>query len=316
LTRTKAGKPHLFGLALPQYSELVGNVLIFPFNCPGDNDAEEFLFALQNALVMQRFLGCKAVLTPSPVTTVGRDNFSDLFVDGIPIGFEGLPVLERLWQRMGALMRLRGELYNPEREENTVLTMVRTMADQTGLAAFHEADRLVEARARSGDAQGEQRMWRAIAITRRILSDVSTLTQGGQSMQALRQLAEVAWGDRIIGRSIEHRNSLLKPFDMILDALKSKSDAFGPDTLRAALIEDIFRHLEIIAPQEYKPGRPKREKVKAYVDMFFAGVLEGSYRGNTTRLLTDEKGLRSAYLFYLREQIPLREQPEESPSVA
>ncbi len=137
LTRTKAGKPHLFGLALPQYSKLVGNVLIFPFNCPGDNDAEEFLFALQNALVMQRFLGCKAVLTPSPVTTVGRDNFSDLFVDGIPIGFEGLlpnpdldrPVLERLWQRMGALIRLRGELYNPEREENTVLTMVRTMAD-------------------------------------------------------------------------------------------------------------------------------------------------------------------------------------------
>ncbi len=34
---------------------------------------------------------------------------------------------------------------------------------------------------------------------------------------------------------------------MILDALKSKSDAFGLDTLRAALVEDIFRHLEVIA---------------------------------------------------------------------
>jgi CRISPR-associated protein Csc3 len=323
LTRTKAGKPHLFGLALPQYSELVGNVLIFPFNCPGDNDAEQFLFALQNALVLQRFLGCKAVLTPSPVTTVGRDNFSDLFVDGIPLGFEGLlpnpdldrPVLEQLWQRMGALIRLRGELYNPEREENTVLTMVRTTADLAGLAVFHEADRLVEARARSGDTQGEQRMWRAIAITRRILSDMSILTQGGQRMQALHQLAEVAWEDRIIGRSLE-RNSLIKPFDMILDALKGKSDAFGIDTLKAALVEDIFRHLEVIAAQEYKPGRTKREKVKAYVDLFFEGVLAGNYRSNVTRLLTDEKGLRSAYLFYLREQIPLKEQQAESPSVA
>ena len=121
-------------------------------------------FFLQSALVMQRF-GLWGSADASPVTTVGRDNFSDLFVDGIPIGFEGLlpnpdldrPVLERLWQRMGALIRLRGELYNPEREENTVLTMVRTTADLAGLAVFHEADRLVEARARSGDTQGEQR---------------------------------------------------------------------------------------------------------------------------------------------------------------
>ena len=134
-------------------------------------------------------------------------------------------------------------------------------------------------------------------------------------MQALHQLAETAWGERIRGRTRE-RNSLIKPFDMILDALKSKSDAFGIDTLKAALVEDIFRHLEVIAAQEYKPGRPKREKVKTYVDLFFSGVLEGSYRSNITRLLTDEKGLRSAYLFYLREQIPLREQQAESPSVA
>ena len=318
IPRTKAGKPHTFGLSLPQYAEFVGNVIIFPMNCPGENDAEQFLFAVQNVLVMQRFLGCKAVLSSSPVSPVSRDAFNDFFVDGVPLGFEGLlpePDLDRqglneLWGRMGALIRLRGELYNPEREENSLLVLARAMADVSGLSVFHEADRMVEMRARSGGASGDQRMWRTIAITRRILSDVNTAAKGGPTVQALTELAKMGWRDKIIGRSLE-RNSLLKPFDMILDALKGKSDAFNLDTLRAALVEDIFRHLEVIASQDYKPGRTKREKVKDYVDLFFTGLLEGVYRGNINRLLNDEKGLRSAYLFYLREQIPLKEREDE-----
>jgi CRISPR-associated protein Csc3 len=214
---------------------------------------------------------------------------------------------------MGALIRLRGELYNPEWEANIVLVFVRAMADMSGLSVFHEADRMVELKARSGGASGDQRMWRTIAITRRILKDVN-IAAGGPTMQALIELAKIAWRDRIIGRSWE-RNSLLKPFDMILDALKGKSDAFTVETLRAALVEDIFRHLEVITPQEYKPGRTKREKVKDYVDLFCTGLLEGVYRGNINRLLNDEKGLRSAYLFYLREQIPLRDREDESQRV-
>lgn len=124
-------------------------------------------------------------------------------------------------------------------------------------------------------------------------------------MQQLESLAQVAWADHIIGRSLE-RNSLLKPFDMLLEGLERKPAVFGFDTLRAQLSEDIFRHLEAIASEEYKPGRTKREKVKAYVDLFFDGVLAEAYRGNVSKLLADSKGLRSAYLFYIREQIPTK----------
>ena len=125
-------------------------------------------------------------------------------------------------------------------------------------------------------------------------------------MKALQTLAEIAWRDRIIGRSLE-RNSLLKPFDMMLDGLEAKREAFGLDTLRAQLVEDVFRHLEAIAADEYKPGRTKREKVKAYVDTFFDSVLGEAYHSNATKLLSDSKALRSAYLFYVREQIPIKE---------
>ena len=124
-------------------------------------------------------------------------------------------------------------------------------------------------------------------------------------MKQLKTLAEVAWRDKIKGRSLE-RNSLLKPLDMILDGLEAKSEAFGLDTLRAQLVEDIFRHLEAIAPEEYKPGKGKRDKVKAYIDLFFDGVLAEAYHSNVMKLLTDTKSLRSAYLFYVREQIPTK----------
>ncbi len=316
-TRNKQGKPYQNGVALPQFSEAIGNVLTFPLNCPGDNDSEQFLFALQNALLIQRFFGCKALLTESAVPILDGADFGDLYVDHVALGFEGLVPqndfdterLKGLWDDLSALHRLRNELYNPQREENPLLSLAGALAGDGRLALFHAADRLVEFKAAQQDkADKNKRAWRSISITKRILPDVGKLTKGGKSVKQLQQLAEMAWDAHIIGRSLE-RNSLLKPFDMLLDGLESKSEAFGLDTLHAQLVEDIFRHLEAIASEEYKPGRTKREKVKAYVGLFFNGVLATAYHGNITRLLADTKSLRSAYLFYVREQIPVKEKP-------
>ncbi len=314
ITRNKQGKPYQNGVALPQFSEAIGNVLTFPLNCPGDNDSEQFLFALQNALLIQRFFGCKALLTESAVPMLNRADFGDLYIDHVAVGLEGLvpqndfdtEQLKGLWDDLSALHRLRNELYNPQREENPLLSLASAMAGEGRLTLFHVADRLVEFKAVQDKADKNKRTWRSIFITKRILPDLGKLTRGGIAVKPLQQLAEMAWEAHIIGRSLE-RNSLLKPFDMLLDGLEGKSEAFGLDTLRAQLVEDIFRHLEAIASEEYKPGRTKREKVKAYVNLFFDGVLAAAYRGNVTRLLADAKGLRSAYLFYVREQIPTKE---------
>jgi CRISPR-associated protein Csc3 len=311
-TRNKSGKPYQNGLVLPQHTQTIGNVLIFPLNCPGDNDSEQFLFGLQNALLVQRFFGCKAILTDSAVPILGRDEFADLFVDNAPLGFEGLlphddfdrAALDELWTDVLALHRLRSRLYNPQREENPLLTLARAMTSGR-LALFHAADRLVEHKVGQGKPGKQVRTWRSISATQQILPDLHELTKGEETVKQLETLAQQAWADRIIGRSLE-RNSLLKPFDMILAGLEQKPAAFGLDTLRAQLTEDIFRHLEAIASDEYKPGRTKREKVKGYVAAFFDGVLGKAYNGNATKLLADSKVLRSAYLFYLREQIPMK----------
>ncbi|MDE3091406.1 MAG: hypothetical protein KGJ80_18725, partial [Chloroflexota bacterium] len=305
-TLNKEGKAYTNGLPLPlNYSEVIGNVLTFPLNCPGDNDSEQFLFALQNALLLGRYFGCKVLLTDSAVPILSKSDFSDLFVDNVPLGFGGLlPTndfdragLATLWQDVTLLFRLRGLLYDPTSEENLWLPLIQSLATDGRFSLFHLVDRLIEVKT---DNPG-----RAITLAKDCLPIIHNLLKGGSRMKPLQTLAETAWRDHIIGSSLK-RNSLLKPFDMMLDGLEAKSEAFGLDTLRAQLVEEIFRHLEAIAAEEYKPGRTKREKVKAYVDAFFDDVLTTIYRGNVQKLLADVKPLRSAYLFYIREQIPTK----------
>jgi CRISPR-associated protein Csc3 len=310
-TRNKEGKAYTNGLPLPlNYSEVLGNVLTFPLNCPGDNDSEQFLFALQNALLLGRYFGCKVLLTDSAVPILSKSDFSDLFIDNVPLGFGGLlPTndfdragLAALWQDVALLFRLRGLLYNPGSEQNLFLPLIQSLASEERFILYHLVDRLIEAKT---DNPG-----RAIALAKDCLPVIHNLLKGENRMKPLQTLAEAAWRDHIIGSSLK-RNSLLKPFDMMLDGLEAKSEAFGLDTLRAQMTEEIFRHLEAIAADEYKPGRTKREKVKAYVDAFFDGVLNVVYRGNVQKLLSDVKPLRSAYLFYIREQIPTKEKGEK-----
>ncbi len=127
-------------------------------------------------------------------------------------------------------------------------------------------------------------------------------------MQELQAMAVYAAENRIKGNTFK-RNSLLKPLDIILNEL---DHCPAPDNLnelaliRAGTKEMIFDYLERIAQSDYKPGRTKQEKVGRYVDQFFDEVLDKAHHGKVNRLLSRERLIRSAYLFYYREAIPQR----------
>lgn len=120
--------------------------------------------------------------------------------------------------------------------------------------------------------------------------------------EQLSDLAAMAWQSRLLGRTLK-KSSLLFPVADIFQKLNYTGEA-DLATLRAAATQDIFDHLERIAEEQYKPGQTKLDATKAYVDKWFDDVLEGVYRGNRRKLLGDEKLIRSAYHFYLRQQIP------------
>jgi hypothetical protein len=127
-------------------------------------------------------------------------------------------------------------------------------------------------------------------------------------MQELKELATYAAQNNIRGSTFK-RNSLLKPLDIILqelDRCPAPDNANELELVRAGTKGLIFDHLERIADSEYKPGRTKRDKVSHYVDLFFDGVLDKAHHGKVNRLLNRERLIRSAYLFYVREAIPVK----------
>lgn len=118
----------------------------------------------------------------------------------------------------------------------------------------------------------------------------------------LQRLAQIAWQNGLRGRSLE-KSSLLFPLDDVLQKMAQMGGAADVETLKAAAVQDIFDHLTRIADEQYRPGRKKWEAVKQFVDGWFDNVLGGVYGANPRKLLNDDKLLRSAFHFYVREQI-------------
>lgn len=131
-----------------------------------------------------------------------------------------------------------------------------------------------------------------------------------QLSMELRQLAELAWQSGLRGSSLK-KSALLFPVNEVFQKVRLLSETVDRETVKAAAAQDIFDHLDRIADDRYKPGRKKQEAIAQYVDGWFNNILEKVYGGNERKLLNDEKLIRSAYHFYIREQIP-RKAAEEA----
>ena len=317
---TRNDNPHPYGLYLSRYSETVGNRIIFPLNPAGDNDSDRFLFALWNAMLLQKHFGCKVLLGDSPVAPLGKEDFHDLYMANAPLACRGLiqegdyaayrggtqkpGTLATLWDQVKHLFALSRITRSAETRQNERLALVQAMGG-SALQVFYTAEKLLEARAR-GQEEGGLLTW----LSHQAFSHVQTLAQsiGGERMaklsEELQKLAEIAWSGGLRGRSLR-KNSLLMPLDEIFKKLNSHSEEADVELLRAATIEDIFEHLERIA-DEYRPGKTKWKATEAFVNGFFDDVYRGVYGGRLRKLLADEKLLRSAYLFYVREQISIK----------
>ncbi|MCA9943412.1 MAG: type I-D CRISPR-associated protein Cas10d/Csc3 [Anaerolineales bacterium] len=328
-TQTKKGKPHPYGMYMPRTPRnTVGNRLIFPINPAGSNDSQRFLFALWNALVLQRHLGLKVMLTESPVAPFVPE--MDLYLDNVALSCRGLieqnsypafadydkPEGERplhnLRQQAQILHRLANSLRTTSSRDE-MLTLVQTMANGP-LHIYYTTEKLLEARVREGSASSPE--WVEIRLAQQIFEDLQTLIKkkGGKFMAELsdhlQQLAEAAWQGGLRGKSLK-KNSLMMPLDEIFQKLNQRSLTFDDAALKATISEDIFEYLERIADEQYRPGQRKMAAATTFVETFFTDVYHGSYQGNRTRLLADEKLLRSAFMFYIRQQIPTKKDEQE-----
>ncbi len=315
--RTKKDKPQPYGLYLTRYSETVSNLFILPLNPSGGNDTEQFLFALWNALLLQRHFGMKVLLSNSAVAPLDAEHIPDLYVDNIPLSCQGLlsrndyiqfvnqdkdkkSPLQTLWQDVEHIFKLSSHTFVTE---DTTPRLVRALLGNP-LNIFYQTEKLLEARARRPEQGGL-----LTYLFKQSIMHVETLSKnrGGSFMTELstelKQLAALAWKYKLKGSTLK-KNSLMFPVSEVFRKLRELDDIVDLETVKAATAQDIFDHIDRISEDRFKPGRTKHTAIKQFVEGWFEQVLDNIYGGNHRKLLNDEKLIRSAYHFYIREQIP------------
>jgi CRISPR-associated protein Csc3 len=137
-------------------------------------------------------------------------------------------------------------------------------------------------------------------------------TENSIVSEILKQMAEIGWNAKLKGKSLA-RSSLMMPIQTIFHKLRRQQQILDVETLRASTITEIFTYLEnITTDPKYKPGRNKHLQIESFVNLFFQQIFEAIYQNKLPRLLKDEKDIKGAYLFYVRNQIPEKQEQEES----
>lgn len=324
------------GLPLPGAPEMLGNLLIWPLNAPGANDTEQFWYAFTCAFAMQRYVGGRVVLSRSAVPIVSSETMRaiDLLIDEIPLSLQGLlrqnsynyeellqtrsdNSREGLEAELQALYSIYRQVFNPRSKVNEVLALAQSLNDGP-LGVYFTAERLLLQRIRD-DKNVRSAEWTLIRAAEQLgdsLDFLAYATGGKEVIETIEKLARLAWEGNLKGKTLE-KNSLMMPLDECFTKLQQKEEPVDDGTLRAAAANDIYEYLGRIR-EVGMAGRTTQLKADAFVDTFFSDLVGTVYQGNRQRLLNDEKLIRSAFLFHVRELLAHRaaERAAEAEAVA
>jgi hypothetical protein len=100
----------------------------------------------------------------------------------------------------------------------------------------------------------------------------------------------------------------MTPLDEVLTKLQHMGHELNEATIRAAATQDLYEHIGRIRESAgYKIGAATEQACQEFVQVFFDEVYNDTYQSKLARLLNHEKILRSAFHFYIRQQIPQRQ---------
>ena len=298
------------GNPLPKFSEALGNILTIPVNTPGKNHTEDVLYAIENALLYQRFLGCRAVLTDSSIPLFSGDEFSHFFIDHIPLAFRGwLPdndldsdMTQQAFEQLLKLHGIRSKIGSIDADD--LVRLIRSL-NYDALELYYITHRMIK-REQAGN---EPLQFTTVRNTAQSIADVVAQKGGNPIMSHIKELARIAWEGRLKGDSLKD-NSLAKPLDVALDSLERwQLKRESEEEARAIMSKDIARAIERLAPRFF--GATKLENISQFVKVLFDHIYKEVYQGNLLDLLENRKRIRSGYLYFITEMIPKRDREKE-----
>ena len=298
------------GNPLPKFSDALGNILTIPVNAPGKNHTEQMLFAIENALLYQRFLGCRAVLTDSSIPLFSGDEFSHFFIDHIPPAFRGwLPhndldsdMTQQAFEQLLKLHGIRSQIGSFDADD--LVRLMRSL-NYDALELYYITHRMIKRE----QAGSEPLQFTTVRNTAQPIADVVAQKGGGPIMSHIKELARIAWEGRLKGDSLKD-NSLAKPLDVAFDSLERwQSERETPEEARAIMSKQIARAIERLDEQFF--GAKKLENISQFVTVLFDLIYQDVYQGNLFDLLENRKRIRSGYLYFVTEMIPKRDKEKE-----
>ncbi len=300
------------GNPLPKFSEALGNILTIPVNAPGDNHTEKVLFAIENALLYQRFLGCRAVLTDSSIPLFSGDQFSHFFVDHIPQAFRGwLPHNDlesrKTQETFDQLLRLHDIRTKIGSIDTADLVRLIRSLNADALELYYVTHRMIKREL----AGNEHRQFLTVRDTASPIADVVAQKRGEPLMAHIKELACIAWEGRLKGTSLKD-HALAKPLDIAFDSLERWQREGKRETeeeVRAIMSKQIARAIERLDKQFF--GTKKLENISQFVTVFFDQIYKDIYQENLYDLLENRKRIRAGYLYFITEMIPKRDREKE-----
>ena len=307
------------GNPLPKFSEALGNILTIPVNTPGGNHTENTLYALENALLYQRFLGCRAVLTDSSIPIFSGGEFSHFFIDHIPPAFRGwLPdndldseMTQQAFEQLCNMHSIRSKIGSIE--TNDLVRLIRSL-NYDVLEPYYVTHKMIK-REHAGN---EPRQFATVRDTAQLIANVVAQRGGDTIMSYIKELARIAWEGRLRGSGFKD-HALAKPLDVAFDCLDRWNEKrFTPEDIRAFISQEIARAIERLTPGQYLSGTRRKtilEKSIEFVDVLFYQLYDETYQNKLSELVDDHRRIRSTYIFYIRtEMISKGEEEEEKQS--
>ena len=298
------------GNPLPKFSEALGNILTIPVNTPGKNHTEEVLYAIENALLYQRFLGCRVVLTDSSIPLFSGDEFSHFFIDHIPTAFRGWltdndldsDMTQQAFEQLLKLHSIRSQIGSIDADD--LVRLIRSL-NYDALELYYVTHRMIK-REQAGN---EPLQFATVRNTAGSIADVVAQKGGEPIMSHIKELARIAWEGRLKGDSLKD-NALAKPLDVAFDSLERwQSERETEEEARAIMSKDIARAIERLDQRFF--GATKLDKISQFVKVLFDRIYKDVYQGNLFDLLENRKRIRSGYLYFITEMIPKRDKEKE-----
>ena len=295
----KANK--VVGAALPKRPDFIHTSVIIPLVWGDVNTSLALLKSLRLGLEISLSLDIGFPFTLSSNMEV--DLFDDVYgrVEGIPSALQ--PLLgngqyyqsqdaEKILERLRCLGELAISVASIQKSDDCLYDLARTCDRPIELYFV-----LLRWILREQDEPNLSVIWSRICQPLNTLLENLMPNENSLLTKYLKEAAQIAAEGRIWGSSFK-RTAQSEPFTAFIAAVKTQKPYLDLEVMFAALVQQYHTRLDRIS--EYHVGAAKREKVKRYYDVL-RKLYEEVYSARPEKLLSDQKTLEAAYLFFLEE---------------